>query len=116
MADLCGDCKHWETPVRPGEFGTCRRIPLDDSHHVADPYFLDDGSPEREEFRSAHKAATIAGSGGSAYLCTRPDFGCVLFEPKELQDRERIAEILRDFALIMMIGGIWSLRQSAGRL
>lgn len=82
MAGHCGDCKHWRTPFRPGEFGTCCAIPLDDGHYVADPYWLDDDSPERDEFRATHKAATLADHGGGAYLCTRADFGCELFEAK----------------------------------
>lgn len=66
----CQDCKHWRHHVR--DIGECERIPVEDEMT----------RPEE----TTHLALMLPGYVyGGCSLYTRAEFGCVLFEPKEVQ-------------------------------
>ncbi len=76
----CGTCRHWGVDLRNSRQDTlagwvdqkrCYRI-ADSSEHVFDNEHVLDDEP----------AYTQDGSGYFSALLTKPDFGCVLWEPK----------------------------------
>jgi hypothetical protein len=87
----CETCRHWGNQYdRDGEYRTCTAVihdpkgfADDDSSYREDPDIYDpEEIEEYRAFRSTHKAVVQDGSGYSAALKPRRDFGCVLHEAK----------------------------------
>jgi hypothetical protein len=71
----CKDCKFWE-PISDGKQGPCLRI--DGLDGQDDDYFrtdLPDGTLAQAQANYGHTGV---------WLQTAPDFGCVLFEKRQL--------------------------------
>ncbi len=87
----CGNCKHWgnehETDAK---FRSCRGIAHDKEKLVnedQDEYYAEHESEHHRAqvvFRGNHIAVTQDGSGYYAALKCREDFGCELFERKDM--------------------------------
>ena len=65
----CGDCKHWNQ-VPGADCGRCEGISYEPS------FFGKVRDTESKAWYSDYEAY-------DAYFWTKPDFGCILFEPKE---------------------------------
>lgn len=72
MTMRCDQCQHWGGEERSG-FGHCDAVT--DSEQAYKPANLD----YRDEVRAVVEATYC---DSTAALKTRPNFGCVLFEPK----------------------------------
>lgn len=83
----CATCRHWHPPGAWDEIGAgmgrCSRLLVDDlaSLYEAEMFSTGDEKPPTDQSRAIERMAVIAGTN-SAYLCTRPDFGCTLWGDK----------------------------------
>jgi hypothetical protein len=92
----CDKCEHWAPPDESEMHGQCEMIVHDTEHytdkgvkrrlhmcHWVKPEEIARQLIEIDSFRADNLAVVIDTEGREAFLRTRADFGCVLFEPTE---------------------------------
>ena len=87
MLGSCGKCKHWGSPEETHEeYRSCRAIAHDEGSFTSGNIAHED-IPATTEYRAAHSAVVVDGSGFFAALRSRADFACILFaNPVEQKD------------------------------
>jgi hypothetical protein len=80
----CGDCRHWGRQGDTGRYRVCGAVEHDEGGYAGTdepPRWCSDDSRTEWSRINQLKAVACDGSGYSAALVARDDFGCVLFEP-----------------------------------
>lgn len=82
----CGDCKFWGRKGEDGKFRSCTGVIHDESsiHDEEVGDWMDEEYKESVIRINALPAVVVDGSGYFAALKTKEDFGCVLFERREV--------------------------------
>lgn len=90
----CGQCKFWgnaDETARNETFRQCQAVEHDRRDKTNEGGYNDES--EKAEYRAAHKAVVLDGSGYMASLMTREDFACVLFEPTTKSQSDRPTDV-----------------------